>query len=111
MQFLIKIDIIGNVAAHDGSFLNFMTCMIEAAQMISIDETAGFHVICHDCQRVLYAPESDNSITRRVAQLTAVGHSCAFSEPHRVSVFKSAPGVEIYRTDPPRSFIQEGFPV
>lgn len=85
--------------------------MVEKAHMISIDETAGFHVICRDCQQVLYAPESDNFVTRKVAQLTAVGHSCAFSEPHRVSVFKSTPGIEIYRTDSPESFMQKGFPV
>lgn len=61
-----------------------------AEKMLSsgISETAVIGVICHKCCQVLYEADAINPITNAVALITANGHSNAFSEPHRVSVFE-----------------------
>lgn len=87
--------------------------MKEIMRSIILDENAAFHVICHDCPKVLYEPESDDSITRRVAQSFAEGHSGAFSNPHRISVVKGTGKemIEVYRMASQEFYIQEGLPV
>lgn len=83
--------------------------MIERMKAIGLKDNAAFHVICHDCPKVLYEPESDDSITRRVAQSFAEEHSCAFSKPHCVSVVQGTVKemTEVYRARSPELYIQE----
>lgn len=85
--------------------------MIERIKAIGLKSNAAFHVICHDCPKVLYEAESDDSITRRVAQSFAEEHSGAFSKPHCVSIIKGGVKemIEVYRTEPSKLYIQEQF--
>jgi len=59
---------------------------LEKISVLAVEEKSELIVVCHTCRTILYTAESQNFITKKVAEFRAQDHANFFSSGHHVSV-------------------------